>query len=108
MGKEENDIDFVAVLDNFVQIEVPQQKNGFDCGMFVVELSQFVAAFLIANKSKDQQKQCLTIPDVDFAADKKIKFDGKYMIEARKKWQQIINEMAKEQKQQKKMKNEDK
>merc|ERR1739842_263810 len=81
--KEENDIDFVSVLDNFVQIKVPQQKNGFDCGMFVVELSQFVAAFLIANTSKDQQKQCPTISDVDFAADKKIKFDGKYMIEAR-------------------------
>ena len=82
------------VLKNFTKIQVPQQQNGYDCGLYVVEFSQFVARFYVDNMGKDDEKKYPCISDLQFS-NKEIKFDGKYMIEMRQKWQQIINNMAK-------------
>merc|ERR1712173_307607 len=77
---------------NFIKIKVPQQSNGYDCGMYALEFSQFAAQFIMETIDKQkQQKQCPSIADLNFTQDKKMKLDAKYMSEARKKWQGIIN-----------------
>ena len=92
-AKEAN-IDYVNVLKNFTKIQVPQQQNGYDCGLYVVEFSQFVAQFYVDNMGKDDKKKYPCVSDLQFS-NQEIKFDGKYMVEMRQKWQQIINDMAK-------------
>merc|ERR1712228_527017 len=95
--EREADIDYVKVLDNFIKIQVPQQDNSYDCGMYVVEFSQFVAQFYMQCIVKNKQNKYSCISDLKFS-NNAIKFDGKYMTEMRKKWQQTINDMAKLQK----------
>ena len=41
----DKDIDYMKVLNNFVKLQVPQQENSYDCGMFVVEYSRFVGKY---------------------------------------------------------------
>ena len=57
-------IDYVKVLNNFVKMEVPQQENSYDCGMYVVEFTGFIAKYFMdkfgekkdKNKDKDDGK----------------------------------------------------
>merc|ERR1719384_1385048 len=105
-AKEEN-IDYIKVLNNFIKIKVPQQENGYDCGMYVVEYTRFVAKYFMEHIHKrnnnEQQKQFPCISNVPFFKNKQnINFDGDHMIEMRKHWRQTINDMSAQQKNNKK------
>ena len=98
LEQKQADIDFVKVLGNLIKLKVPQQANGFDCGLYVVEFSQFVAEFVLEAMAKGKEAQSPSISDLKFGNGKEGRFGAKNMLKMRKKWQRVIGEMAKEQK----------
>ena len=94
-----NNPDFMKVVQkSFVKLRVPQQKNGYDCGMYVVEFTGHIASYLggcLESKGKGNVEYP-SVTDVSFAG-KDVKFDSGYMVKMRQKWRGIIDEMHKSQ-----------
>ena len=92
-------VDYVKILNNFVQVQVPQQENNYDCGMYVVEFTRFVAQYYMDNFNKDKDKgndkKYPCVSKANFYKDKD-KFDAHAMVQMRKNWRQVINDMSNE------------
>ena len=117
--EKDKNIDYVKVLNNFVKMEVPQQENSYDCGMYVVEFTGFIAKYFMdkfgekkdknkdkddgkvndkdKDKDQDKDKQYPSISKINFYTNKDIKFDADYMVKMRQHWRKVINDMAKDQ-----------
>ena len=99
------DTDYVKVVDKaFVTLRVPQQKNGYDCGMYVVEFTGFLAndvvQGLLRSEKEEEDVEYPSVADVSLFG-KKVQFNSKYMLAMRKKWRKTIDEMHKQQKSEK-------
>jgi len=88
--------DYVKVVDNFVTLRVPQQENGYDCGMFVVEYTAFTANYLtgsVAAKGADvEDTDCPSAANAPFFKTE-VDFDSGFMVRMRKKWRETIKAM---------------
>jgi len=61
--------------------DTPQQKNGFDCGMFVLAISEFLARLYVGGQYNDKQMKSVITPN--------------YVSELRKHFKQLIISMNK-------------
>eukprot|EP01084_Bolivina_argentea_P198299 339600_1 len=96
--KQTQNIDYVKVVDNFIKLKVPQQENGYDCGMYVIEFTRFVAQFYLTlqQDKQNKDKQALCVSNAPFF-NTDTKFDSDYMIRKRKDWRKVVNDMSKQQ-----------
>ncbi len=99
-GDDAADVAFVALYsewmeDAFVALRVPQQDNGYDCGMYVMEFTRLVAKEMVQCLQRfemEKDEQYASSGNVNLFGKDVVQFDRKHMAEVREKWKKTVEE----------------